>query len=369
MKSTLRFFSGIFTLTFLLAACGDSSEENLETKADIYLAEASQSTTADQFDLGNQHYFAFREMAVDRSAPQDRQKRVHESLKALEEINKLCGETIEQLEKYKSTLLKQVGINASRDIIKSYENSDLLSPSVYSLEKLDPKKKLNNWIADGDVLFKLRQQFRKEAVEVFIKYSANLSGNPLNATIPVIESFKDEQDLRQQIDQAFDPMKIRYDDIDFCKHLYAMLSDDKATYLSYFKTTPSWITQFHLLSICETEILRFRRDYFSFMRSTVNLSCEYDFNEIVTVVDGPGTAKKGTMVKFKVFMVGLNSNNKPILTSGVSAESISIENGYATVTYKIPNASEVTYAGTLSLYNKSGVLQKFPWSKTIMIVE
>ncbi|MES2555653.1 MAG: hypothetical protein V4604_05850 [Bacteroidota bacterium] len=369
MKSTVPFLTGISLLTILLTSCGDSAEENMETKADIYLAEASQSTTIDQLDLGNQDYSAFREMAEDRSLDPLRLQRIRESLKFLNEVNELCGETIGKLENYKSTLLKQVGVNASRDITEAYEARNPLSPSVYDLSKLDPNKKINNWVADGEALFALRQQFRKEAMQLFMSNSADVSGNPLNAPIPVIESFSNKNDLRQQIDRAFDPMHLRYDDVEFAKHLYSMLSDDKTTYLNYFKTTPSWITQFHLLSVCETEILAFRRNYFSFIRSMVNLSCEYDFDQMTPVVDGPNAAKAGSTVKLKVFMAALNSYNQPIVTADVNVKSITTENGYAIVTLELPKAKEVTYTGKLGLYSKSGVLRTYPWKKTITVVE
>jgi hypothetical protein len=370
MKSTVSFFTGVSLLTILLTGCGDSSEENLKTKADIYLAEASQSTVMDQLNIGNQHYYAFQEMTMDNSLEPGRMKRIRESFKALKDIDKLCEKTIHQLEKYKLTLLKEVGINASRDITRSYiPANDPLTPATYTLANLDPNKKLKNWVADGEVLFALRQQFRKEAMQSFMKHSADISGNPLNVIIPVIESFKDEQDLQQQIDRAFEPLNIRYDDIEFAKHLYKILSDDKSSYLSYFKTTPSWITQFHLLTICETEILAFRRDYFSFISSTVNLSSEYNFNELVTVVEGPTTATGGSTIKLKIFLAGHNNYRLPIVTSDVAPRKTVTENGYDIITLDVPNASEVTYTGKIGVYSKSGVLQTFPWKKTITVVK
>jgi hypothetical protein len=369
MKSTASFFTGVSFLILLLTGCGDSAEENLETKADIYLAEASQSTTMDQLNLGNQHYYVFKEMTMDNSLDPGRLKRIRESFEVLKEIDKLCEETIGELEKHKKTLLKQVGLKPSRDLKRPYMTDDPLTPAEYSLGKLDPNKKLANWVADGETLFTLRQQFRKKAMQLFVKHSMDISGNQLNVTIPVIESFNDEQDLQQQVNTAFQPMNIRYDDVEFAKHLYKMLSDDKTTYLSYFKKTPSWITQFHLLLLCETEILAFRRDYFSFIRSTVNLSSEYDFNEMMTLVEGPNTATAGSTVKLKVIVVGHNSRSMPIITSDVAAKNTATENGLSFVTLEVPNASEVTYTGKVGVYSKSGVLQLFPWSKTITVVK
>jgi len=370
MKSTVSFFAGISLLTILLTGCGNSSKEKLQTKADIYLAEAAQSTAMDHLNAGNQHYYAFQETTMDRSLDPVRLKRISESFKAIKDVDKLCEETIRELEKYKQTLLKQVGINASRDIKRAYmPSNEPLTPATYSLGNLNPNKKLAHWVADGDALFALRQRFRKKAMQLFMKHSADISGNSLNATVPVIESFRDEQDLQQQIDRAFQPMNIRYDDVEFAKHLYKHLSDDKSTYLSYFKMTPSWITQFQLLTVCETEILAFRRDYFSFISSTVNLSSEYNFNQLVTVVEGPNTATAGSTIKLKVFVAGHNNYRLPILTSGAGVQKTVTENGYDVITYTVPNASEVTYAGNVGVYSKSGVLQLFPWSKTITIVK
>lgn len=369
MKLTVSFFTGVSLLTILLTGCGDSSEENLKTKADIYLAEASQSTVMDQLNLGNQHYQTFKEMTMDNSLDPARLKRIRESFEALNDIDELCEETIGQLEKHKKELLKKVGLKPSRDIERPYISDDPLTPAVYSLTNLDPNKKLDNWVADGDLLFALRQKFRKEAMQLFMKHSADIAGNPLNMKVPVIESYKDEQDLQQQIDRAFESMKIRYDDVEFAKHLYKILSDDKTTYLSYFKTTPSWITQFQLLTVCETEIMAFRRDYFSFIRSTVNLSSEYDFNELMTLVEGPNTATAGSTVKLKVIVVGHNSNRHPMITSDAAAKNTASENGQSFVTFDVPNASEVTYTGKVGVFSKTGVLQMFPWSKTITIVK
>ncbi|MBI3238344.1 MAG: hypothetical protein HYZ43_05805 [Flavobacteriia bacterium] len=370
MRSTVSFFAGISLLTILLTGCGDSSEEKLQTKADVYLAEAAQSTAMDHLNAGNQHYYAFQETTMDRSLDPGRMKRVNESFKAIKDVNKLCEESIRELEKYKQTLLKQVGINSSRDIERAYmPYNDPITPATYSLRNLAPNKKLTKWVADGNTLFALRQQFRKEAMQLFMKHSADISGNSLNATVPIIESFNNERDLQQQIDRAFQPINIRYDDVEFAKHLYKLLSDDKSTYLGYFKTTPSWITQFQLLTVCETEILAFRRDYFSFISSTVNLSSEYNFNQLVTVVEGPNTATAGSTIKLKVFVAGHNNYRLPMLFSDTKVQKTVTENGYDIITYTVPNASEVTYTGKTGVYSKSGVLQMFPWSKTITIVK
>jgi len=98
---------------------------------------------------------------------------------------------------------------------------------------------------------------------------------------------------------------------------------------------------------------------------------EFGFDKILSVANGNDVASAGDTIEIAVTVAAFNSMKNPVVTceTGKVIET-SLADGIGKVKVIVPKSTSnrtLTYKGTISMKNKSGVVKTIPWTKEVYI--
>lgn len=388
-------------LALLISACGgedgqSGSEMNLNTI--VELEEKIQQVNVVQLEMGNMNVLEVRgEMSSLRPNSENQLKidKLNSVLNSMAKIDKISATMIEKIDRLKMELLESAGENAStvKDkspdaiIWRQYDKKDPCRPTrmnMYAVKDRDNHEAVTKMFVDdsgvkpstaGKNLWKDYIKFRSEIVSLAGTYE--WGGREFSVNPKAINSYRDHQDLRSQVQKMLESNSINdRDDIYLLIELYMGLTKlenisidgNQIHWMAYKFNNASLVGALAELTAMQQEILAARRLALSHWKGKVSTG-EYSFNKIMPLAYGPSQANSGDQVEIMVMMAAFDSDNQPVITfDNADAKANYRGDGTGTVIFTAKKGLN-TIKGTVSIKNKSGVKKTENWEYAIEVIE
>ncbi len=375
------FIVGLFAF---VSCSSDSVDSDLNFKAILSIDNQLQAANESEHDRGTGFYFEIKSMAFEYERNNVNHHKSLILISTADSIENYSSQIIELIEKIKTELLSKEDENI-HEIIQFEKDQDPSMPSKTNLELVENKfsrdavsellvsQKLENTTVWGSKLWDGIQNYRKlliKAVGTNQIRDEKFSVNPMP-----INEFKNQDDLRLQIEKIFDKSAhISIDDRETLIYIYQSLTMNKYSMVNGEKT--HWINStfqdlplflaISRLTALENLILKTRTSAFLQIMSR-STDCDYSFNKIITFVSGPTCASEGEEIELKISIGAFDSDVQPVVTINNSNSKIEYEEGVGIIKLK-PKKGIQVYEGEIGRTNKSGAVKKFKWKHVINVL-
>jgi|GEM_PF-6247755 len=360
----------LFISIVLLAACSSNEvQSGLKTSTDIYLLQRMQNSSLLLYEMSENRAMNLKE-ASEYEPNKIAKDKLISYLQMGTDFDQASEKLIDKIEATKLEIVKQLGLDLNAKGTIKYEPKGLLSR--YQLREADPNKSISpdfDFKTIGEEICTLKYKFRNDILSILLNNTVGSDNKSFTFKDPNIRS-KDihSDEFLSAVEQSFGQMKINYDDAYISMNIYKMVSPDESFFSESFVNNLPWIEQFTLLEDQKQQLFEIRNMVYSLISSKVNLAQLINFNKIVAVTEGDEYVKGGSEQTFKVFVAGVNTFEKPVLTVNGANSPAEVDNGIAKVKVTIPKgASECVFAGTISIHDKAGEIIERPWTKKFVI--
>jgi gliding motility-associated protein GldM len=360
----------------------------------VAIEENIQKANQTEYFRGQEKRAELSETAQDKTEP-ERAKKAAKMLKIVDEIDKITASRIEFIDKLKKQILEETGEDVKAKgpghiIVTDYSKNDPLKPARMDLDKVNGKDKYDDAMrimigpetnirdpkGEGIKLWQSLNGYRKELTETIAAYKGSDELPAYYFKAPMINKYKDQKDLGDQIDKAIAKSNVAQDDKEAIKKIYASLTKEEFSRVhdqdgvhwigKTFDHSPS-VAAIASLSSLQKDILAARADAVALIRSRVG-GGEYSFNKIMALAYGPELANSGDEIELQVLMAAYDSDKQPGVTvSGGSLSEVKEGKGY--IKARASSGGDMTIRGTITITNKSGVPKTENWEKTIKIMK
>jgi hypothetical protein len=351
----------------MLVACST----DLDTSA-LFLAERSQNDLS-YINYQSQSLFEqFKERAGDRSQNKTFLSRMKRDFQKVQGIDDEIWTAIEDLEEVKANVINEWTGEAAEKLVISELGGKNESIVIYDLSKTDNSETSNysSNSENGKNLQEIMVDFRKNLTEKLARTS-NYGTKEYTFNDSGISDFKDFKDLKKKTEMLVNASHVSSDDRETIIRIYMDLSLSQQDWSNLLPEETSYLNVFNSICHLEKIILKTRQEAFELMGSRYCIG-EYNFNKILPVAYGKNIVSAGDTVEIQVTMAAFNSYSEPIVkcTKGKAIKS-SVRNGMGTITFIAPEKGEqkVTYSGTITVKNKSGVPKTVKWEKEVWVKE
>jgi hypothetical protein len=278
-------------------------------------------------------------------------------IEATAEIDNLSNKRLLELDQIKVDIFKKLKLDVNVD--------KRTACSVYDFSKVNlnsTTSDVDDFKKNKDLFFKENLKLINEMMRVYLM-SHPRSENQINFKEINIEVFSNYEELNNLVSKEINQMNLPNDCIDVVIYYYTQALTSKKQFDESVESMDNWVSLFNYISKFQIKILESKALLYADLKSNFG-SCDFNFDKIEIVVNGPDKVRLGEEIKLKVFNAAINTEEQPVVkTQG----NISVENGVATIINKATKKGPLTIKGTLSYRNKSGEIQTKNWSKEIIV--
>jgi hypothetical protein len=365
----------------------------------VAIEENIQTASITELFRGDEKKSELKETALDSSNP-ERAAKAKLYLDAVNDIDEMTAKRIKEIDDLKLLILTQIGEDvvtvAPEDvIIRSMYNKDApLKPTRMNLEFVNGKDKYDEPMriligddiksprGEGLKLWNSLNLYRKELTERIASSQITVDTNGIVAfdskykfNAPSINTFKNQEDLNNQLKKAIDASNVHDDDREQILEIYRGLTKEEFSEVNHesgihwmgktFDHSPA-VAAIASLSSMQKDILAARAQAISLIRSRVG-GGEYAFNKIMPLAYGPEVVNQNDDFEVEVLMVAYDSDKQPLVTYD-GAEITDVRDGKGRVKVKA-SGNSMELNGTVSIMTKSGVKKTMPWSKSVTVMK
>lgn len=317
-------------------------------------------------------------------------RKLKKIMKQMQEVDKLSAALIREIDQVKLQLLRESGEEVStikaddRETIM-WEKGQNCRPARMNLMAVQAKDQydipmyiligddIKNPTGKGKKIWDDYNSFRSKLVQTVATYTDETKSYSIHPK--AINNFKDNQDLKKQVDQMLKSSRANLqDDEEILSSIYMNLTKPERVVQNDISGV-HWIGQtfdhaplvaaLASLSSMQQDVLSARTLALGHLKSKVSTG-EYSFNKIVGLVYGPEIANSGDEVELNVMMAAFDSDNQPTIT--YNGASFLGTKGKGLIKTKIGSGTETVLNGTVSIKNKFGLTKTENWSHTIKIM-
>ncbi len=364
----------------------------------VAIEENKKKANLTELFRGDEREGQIQEAAIDLSNPIQSEKAKF-LLTAVEELDNITQERIQLIDKMKLKILEECGedltISGTKDAIlmdKKSENSNYLKPLRMNLENVSGKDKYDESMriligddikrptGEGLKIWNSLIEYRKEITELVASSQLGAGDTPefdkeYYFKAPKINAFKDQKELKAQIQKAIEQSNVHPEDEAMITEIYSSLTKEKTSTVNGVKNV-HWIgkTFDHAptvaaiasLSSLQKDILSARADALTLLRSRVTGS-EFSFNTIIPLARGPEVVNQGEDFQLEVMMAVYDKDKQPEVTID-GGEVSEIKDGKGIIRMK-GNGNTMDLSGTVSIKNRSGIKRTMRWEKTVTVMK
>lgn len=364
----------------------------------VAIEENIQKANLTELFRGDERRDQIQEAALDLTNPIQSQKAKF-LLTAVDKLDHITEERIQLIDQLKLKILDECGedikiAGTSEAILKEKKskNGNQLKPLRMNLENVSGKDKydepmriligenIKNPTGDGLKLWKSLQAYRKEVTELIASSQLGAGDNPsFDKTYyfkaPEINKFKEQKDLKVDIQKAIKQSNVHPDDQAMITEIYSSLTKEKLSTVNgvedvhwigkTFDHAPT-VAALASLSSLQQDILSARADALTLLRSRV-MGSEFSFNTIFPLARGPEVVNQGDDFQLEVMMAVYDKDKQPEVTiDGRNVEEI--KNGMGIIRLK-GQGGTMNLSGTVSIKNRSGIKRTMKWEKTVTVMK
>lgn len=351
----------------MLVACST----DLDTSA-LFLSERSQNDLSYIYRQSQEQYLELERKALDESAGDRAISRMKKDFVKVQSLDQDIWTAIEDLEEVKADLIAEWTGKEAIALMTEEFGGKSESIQIYDLSNSD-NSVTSNYSFDsekGKIVESTLTDLRKNLTEK-LAATSNYGKKKYVFKDNGISDFKDLKDLRKKVESLVKASNVALDDEATIIQVYCDLSLSKKEWSQLLPEETTFLNVFRMICHLEKEILKVRHAVFSLI-NTRYIGCSFGFDKILSVASGKNIVSAGDTVEIQVTMAAFNSYSEPIVkcTKGKAIKS-SVRNGMGTITFIAPEKGEqkVTYSGTITVKNKSGVPKTVKWEKEVWVKE
>lgn len=365
----------------------------------VAIEENIQKANLTELFRGDERKDQIQEAALDLTNPIQSQKAKF-LLTAVDELDQMTEKRIQLIDQLKLKILEECGediefAGTNESILKEKKSkkANQLKPLRMNLENVSGKDKydepmriligdnIKNPTGDGMKLWKSLQSYRKELTELIASSQLGAGDNPsfdkaYYFKAPEINKFKEQKDLKAEIQKAMKKSNVHPDDQAMITEIYSSLTKEKLSTVNgvedvhwigkTFDHAPT-VAALASLSSLQQDILSARADALTLLRSRV-MGSEFSFNTIFPLARGPEVVNQGDDFQLEVMMAVYDKDKLPEVTIDGGGEVDEIKNGMGIIRLK-GQGSTMNLSGTVSIKNRSGIKRTMKWEKTVTVMK
>ncbi|WP_430404469.1 hypothetical protein [Fluviicola sp.] len=359
----------------------------------VAIEENTQKSNGMQVDRGSEFISDISDEIASTNGKENAEKlrKLKKVMKQMKAVDQLSASLIQEIDQVKMELLRESGeeiTQIKRDDQKTiiWEKGKDCRPTRMNLMAVEAKDQydipMNILIGDdiknptgkGKNIWDDFNSFRSKLIQTTGTYKEGNKSFSINPK--AINDFKDNKDLKKQVDQMLKSSKANLrDDEEVLASIYMNLTKPERVTQNEISGV-HWIGQtfdhaplvaaLASLSSMQQDVLSARSLALAHLKSKVSTG-EYSFNKIVGLVYGPEIANGGDEVELNVMMAAFDSDNQPTVT--YNGSSFLGSEGKGQIRTKVGSSGEMVLKGTVSIKNKSGQVKTEDWSHTVKIMK
>jgi len=326
-------------------------------------------------------------------------KSIDQALKQMEQIDKITGVLIKQIDEIKLDIMEKSG-EAVKDYKDQDENTILWQkydggkgkecrPIRMNLMAVQAKDQYDipmHEIIGEDIKKPSSDKSGMKLWTALIKYRKDLmnlagsyewGGKQFKVDVKDINEYKDNKELTKLVQKMVDGKDVNPDDKEGLATIYSRLTKLEKNDVHDVKDV-HWIgmtfdhsplvAAIASLSSMQQDILSARAEALYLWKQKISTG-EYSFDKIMPLAYGPGSVTSGQEVELQVMMAAFDSQNPPdvkVLEGGADSK-ISVANGVGTVKFRA-GGSSMKLAGTVAIKNKSGAEKIRKWEYEVPVI-
>ncbi|WP_343634320.1 hypothetical protein [Fluviicola sp.] len=358
----------------------------------VAIEENTQKSNGMQVDRGSEFISDVSSEISSTDAKENAEKlrKLKKVMKQMQEVDRLSASMIREIDQVKIEILKESGEEVST--VKPQDNETIIwqkgegcRPIRMNLKAVQAQDEydvpmyiligddIKNPTGKGKKIWEDYNGFRSKLIRTMGTYNEGKKSYSIHPK--AINTYKNNQDLKKQVDQMIKSSKANLrDDEEILSTIYMNLTKPERVTQNDVEGV-HWIGQtfdhaplvaaLASLSSLQQDILSSRSLALSHLKTKVAVG-EYSFNRIVGLVYGPEIANAGDEVALNVMMAAFDSDNQPTVT--YNGTSFRGTEGKGLIKTKVGSGTEMTLNGTVSIKNKSGQTKTENWSHTIKIM-
>lgn len=359
----------------------------------VAIEENTQKSNGMQVDRGSEFISDISDEIASTNGKENVEKlrKLKKVMKQMKAVDQLSASLIQEIDQVKMELLSESGeeiTKIKRDDLQTiiWEKGKDCRPARMNLMAVEAKDQydipmhiligddIKNPTGKGKNIWDDFNDFRSKLIQTTGTYKEGNKSFSINPK--AINDFKDNKDLKKQVDQMFKASKANLrDDEEVLASIYMNLTKPERVTQNEIEGV-HWIGQtfdhaplvaaLASLSSMQQDVLSARSLALAHLKSKVSTG-EYSFNKIVGLVYGPEIANGGDEVALNVMMAAFDSDNQPTVT--YNGSSFLGSEGKGVIRTKVGASGEMVLKGTVSIKNKSGQVKTEDWTHTVKIMK
>lgn len=337
------------------------------------LLEREQSMLFLNYGAGEELYYDFVMRAGDKSVSSSGLKRVKRDFQNVKALDKMVDQSIRELERLKKEVISGTTDKNITGLQKNKPGDNRFGLVNYDLSQCTEnavRSDFSSGTENGRKIQQLMKRFRRSFCEKLVPTS-NYGDRKYVFIDFGITDFKTEKELSEKVSALIKKNKVAIDDVEALKQIYASVSYSTRDWNELLPEESTSSEIIRLIVNLENTLLKVRRDAFGLMNSRIS-DCGYGFDKIMGIAVGKDVVSAGDTMEIAVTVAAFDSNREPLVkcTNG-KIVGVKLDNGIRKIKLVAPGKSEqkITYRGTVTMLNKSGVPKTIPWEKTVWITE
>lgn len=359
----------------------------------VAIEENTQKSNGMQVDRGSEFISDISDEIASTNGKENAEKlrKLKKVMKQMKAVDQLSASLIREIDQVKMELLRESGEEVAK--IKPDDQQTIIwekgkdcRPTRMNLMAVESKDQydipmhiligddIKNPTGKGKNIWEDFNDFRSKLIQTTGTYKEGNKSFSINPK--AINSYKDNKDLKKQVDQMFKASKANLrDDEEVLASIYMNLTKPERVTQNEIEGV-HWIGQtfdhaplvaaLASLSSMQQDVLSARSLALAHLKSKVSTG-EYSFNKIVGLVYGPEIANGGDEVALNVMMAAFDSDNQPTVT--YNGSSFLGSEGKGVIRTKVGSSGEMVLKGTVSIKNKSGQVKTEDWTHTVKIMK
>ena len=342
----------------------------------IYTAQQLQLNSSESFGQGQEKIYELKEMVEDKTNSPEFRARVSSLHAYALKMDRGTAELIGRISELKINLFRSLGEN-----INTIDQGGIVIGTEWKTAKIVPLKiDLTKVVSTGlskSIIIAELDELRSSMIRCRMElctlieesHSFREERKTFFFTDPKIESFIDERDLSEKLDEKFKTSKMCFDDRELIKQIYLCLTKPNDLWRSASSDCESWIDQFNFLTSMENDIFRARDHALSAIRYRIGCGADYGFDNFHAIVEGPSAVIAGDTAILKVFIGAYNPYKTPTVDVNGVGEILRIKDGIAYIRMVPRKQGENIVKGTITIFNKSGIPKTMTWDKKVVVLD
>lgn len=345
----------LFSLILLVSCSKSTKIKKVDLEMGFYLQKSIKNEYEDGYFYSNQ----IKELIIttDRNSSPNLYNRIKTIYVTFEEIENVCNKRMLELEQLKINMFKQLNLK-----VKVNKTSACSEYNFSTVDLNSTTSEVDDFKKNKDVFYKENLKVINEMMSLYLK-SHTISEKQIKIKEINIEEFSSYEELNKLVSNEINRMNLPIECFELVRYYYTSSLVSKKQFNESVESIDNWVSLFNYVSMFQVKILEAKAILYADLRSNFG-GCNYDFNKIEVLVNGPDKVRVGEEFKLKIFNAALNTDDQPVVnTTG----NIFIKDGIATVVNKFNKKGEQTISGTISYRLKTGEIKTQSWTKKIIV--